>query len=178
MNARLAARGRARTLPGRNVRSPGEFIVQGGGMTIETQGVSDIGYFAVGFEPMDRIHREFHDLLVALGQPGDQGEILLSLHEHLLRHCAQEERWMLESRFPACACHQREHEMLLEVVAEVRRRFDAGDSEIVARLAHELPEWFEAHANAMDASLAVHLRNLEESRAAGTAPAASEAAAA
>ena len=72
---------------------------------------------------------------------------------------------MRESNFPACQCHQNEHEMLLEVIAEVRRRFDAGDSEIVARLAQELPQWFEVHANAMDAALAVHLREWE---AAGT----------
>jgi len=130
-------------------------------MADKTEGALDLGYYEVGFGPMDALHREFHDLLAALSQPGDEGEKLLALHEHLLRHCSQEERWMRETNFPACACHEREHEMLLEVVAEVRRRFDAGDTEIVARLAGELPGWFEAHANAMDAALAVHLRNLE-----------------
>jgi hemerythrin-like metal-binding protein len=130
-------------------------------MTIEAQMVSDFGYFEVGFEPMDAIHREFHDLLAALHQAGDEGEKLLALHEHLLRHCSQEERWMRDTSFPARAAHEREHEMLLEVVAEVRRRFDAGDSEVVTRLAQELPHWFELHANSMDAALAVHLRNLD-----------------
>jgi len=125
------------------------------------QAVSDFGYFEVGFAPMDAVHREFHGLLAALKEAGDEGEKLLALHEHLLRHCSQEERWMRESNFPACECHQREHEMLLEVVAEVRRRFDAGDSEIVGRLAQELPQWFELHANSMDAALAVHLRERE-----------------
>lgn len=127
-------------------------------MTNNEASVSDLGYFEVGYAPMDAVHREFHSLLTALQQPGDEGEKLLALHEHMLRHCAQEERWMRESNFPACQCHQREHEMLLEIIAEVRRRFDAGDSEIVARLAQELPQWFEVHANAMDAALAVHLR--------------------
>jgi len=122
----------------------------------------DYGYFEVGFEPMDVIHREFHDLVKALGEPGDEGETLLALHEHLLRHCAQEEHWMRTTDFPSCECHRREHEMLLEVVAEVRRRFDSGDTEIVARLARELPEWFAVHANAMDAGLALHLRNLAQ----------------
>ena len=127
-----------------------------------TQAAQDLGYFQVGFEPMDAIHREFYDLLAALAQPGDEGEKLLALHEHLLGHCAEEERWMEETRFPACECHKQEHEMLLEVVAEVRRRFDAGDCEIVSRLAQELPRWFEVHANAMDAGLAVHLRNVSQ----------------
>jgi len=130
-------------------------------MTSNEESVSDLGYFEVGYAPMDDVHREFHSLLTALQQPGDEGEKLLALHEHMLRHCAQEERWMRESNFPACQCHQNEHEMLLEVIAEVRRRFDAGDSEIVARLAQELPQWFEVHANAMDAALAVHLREWE-----------------
>jgi len=143
-------------------------------MTINEQAVSDIGYFEVGFEPMDSMHREFHDLLVALQQPGDEGEKLLALHEHLLRHCSQEERWMRESSFPACDCHDQEHEMLLEVVAEVRRRFDAGDSEIVVRLTQELPHWFEAHANTMDAALAVHLRDLAAASAPGAMRAGAE----
>ncbi|SPE20043.1 Bacteriohemerythrin (modular protein) [Burkholderiales bacterium] len=130
-------------------------------MTVNAQTGADFGYFEVGFEPMDALHREFHDLLAAMQQPGDEGEKLLALHEHLLRHCSQEERWMRESSFPARDCHESEHEMLLEVVAEVRRRFDAGDSEIVIRLAQELPHWFEVHANTMDAALAVHLRGLE-----------------
>jgi len=145
-------------------------------MSSNAQSVSDLGYFSVGYEPMDAIHREFHGLLAALDQPGDEGEKLLSLHEHLLRHCAQEERWMRESKFPAADSHMREHEMLLEVVAEVRRRFDAGDSEVVVRLAQELPQWFEVHANAMDAGLALHLRNIEEGTPALAADAAPETA--
>jgi hemerythrin len=118
-----------------------------------------IGFFEVGFEPMDELHAQFRDLLVALAGPGgDTGELLLALHEHLLRHCAVEEQWMTDSDFPSCACHRQEHEMLLEAVAEVRRRFDCGDLQVVQRLAEELPRWFEIHANTMDAALAFHMR--------------------
>lgn len=121
----------------------------------------DMSFFEVGFEPMDELHREFRDILVQLAAPGgaDYGDLLLKLHEHLLEHCRTEERWMKGSDFPSCACHRQEHEMLLEVVSEVRRRFDAGDVEVVQRLAVELPRWFEIHANTMDAALAVHLRD-------------------
>ncbi len=134
-------------------------------MMSDVQKGSDNGYFVVGYGPMDDIHREFHDMLAALEQPGDEGEKLLVLHECLLRHCAQEERWMRASNFPSRAAHEREHETILEVVAEVRRRFDAGDMEIVTRLAQELPQWFEEHANTMDSALAVHLREFEASNA-------------
>jgi hemerythrin-like metal-binding protein len=120
--------------------------------------IPDLGLYQVGYEPMDEIHREFHELLTALAQPGDEGEKLLALHEHLLHHCHEEERWMTESRFPSCACHRQEHAILLDVVAEVRRRFDAGDGDVVQRFAAELPGWFQTHANEMDAALALHLR--------------------
>jgi hemerythrin-like metal-binding protein len=89
---------------------------------------------------------------------GDYGSRLLDIHTHLLRHCADEERWMRESAFPDYEGHRREHDTLLEVVSEVRRRCDAGDVEIVARLADELPAWFEVHGNTMDAALAFHLK--------------------
>jgi len=119
-----------------------------------------MSFFEVGFEPMDQLHREFSDLLTALASPdgGDYGAHLLALHEHMLRHCAIEEQWMKGSDFPSRACHRQEHEMLLEVISEVRRRCDAGDVEVVQRLAAELPRWFEIHANTMDAALAFHLR--------------------
>jgi len=125
-----------------------------------TDGKQEMSFFEVGFEPMDELHREFRDLLIALASPegGDHGANLLALHEHLLHHCAIEEQWMKGSDFPSSACHHQEHEMLLEVISEVRRRCDAGDTEVVQRLAAELPRWFEIHANTMDAALAFHLR--------------------
>jgi hemerythrin len=45
------------------------------------------------------------------------------------------------------------------VISEVRRRCDAGDVEIVQRLAEELPTWFEVHGNTMDAALAFHMKS-------------------
>lgn len=119
--------------------------------------LTDVRTFLVGHDAMDELHREFHERLGAFGIPGDEGEKLLALHEHLLRHCAQEEHWMRETDFKACACHVGEHDMLLDVVSEVRRRFDAGDSEVVVRLYQELPQWFALHASTMDSALAEHL---------------------
>ncbi len=139
-------------------------------MTSEARSEPDQGCFRVGYEPMDEIHREFQDLLEVLAQPGDEGEKLLVLHECLLRHCAQEERWMRSTNFPSRTAHEREHETILEVVAEVRRRFDAGDIEIVSRLAQELPIWFEDHANTMDSALAVHLREIDAAGAGSAMP--------
>jgi len=119
-----------------------------------------LGFFDVGHEPIDRQHDQFCALMQALAQTEDFdfGPRLLDIHTHLLRHCADEERWMCETAFPAFAAHKQEHEALLEVVSEVRRRCDAGDVEIVSNFAAALPEWFGAHANTMDAALAFHLK--------------------
>jgi len=122
--------------------------------------VRNHAFFDVGYVPMDDLHDEFCTLMQALAdtRDGDYGSRLLDIHTHLLRHCADEERWMRESAFPDYEGHRREHDTLLEVVSEVRRRCDAGDVEIVARLADELPAWFEVHGNTMDAALAFHLK--------------------
>ncbi len=123
-------------------------------------GAPEIAFFAVGYAPMDELHEEFCDLLGALSAPteADYGLPLVAMHEHLLRHCAAEEKWMRDADFPAFDCHKGEHDMLLEVVSEVRRRYDAGDNDIVRRLASELPRWFEVHANTMDAALAFFMK--------------------
>jgi hemerythrin-like metal-binding protein len=123
-----------------------------------TSQANPVGRVELDFEPMDDMHREFHELVDALAQAGDEGDKLFALHEHLLRHCAQEEQWMSDYPPADCAGHRREHAMLLEVVSEVRRRFDAGDTEIVQRLAQELPPWFAAHVEGMDRKLADCLR--------------------
>jgi hemerythrin-like metal-binding protein len=129
-----------------------------------TDGAVQMGFFEVGYQPMDDLHREFRDLVIALAcsDAGDYGTSLLDLHEHLLRHCAVEERWMRGSDFPSSACHRQEHEMLLEVVSEERRRFEAGEVQTVQQLAAERPRWFEIHANTMDGALASHLRDRTE----------------
>ncbi len=127
-------------------------------MSLRVPDLTGFGSYEVGLEVMDESHREITALVDSLCEPGDQGEKLLALHELLLRHCADEERWMRESAYAGAAGHQREHEMLLEVVAEVRRRFDSGDAEAVERLARQMPQWLAHHGVSMDAELAAHLR--------------------
>jgi hemerythrin-like metal-binding protein len=127
-------------------------------MNVSAPDLAALGSYVVGYEPMDESHREISALVEGLGTAADQGERLLALHELLLRHCADEERWMRESAYPEAAAHQREHEMLLEVVAEVRRRFDSGDAEAVDRLARQMPLWLVRHGESMDTGLAAHLR--------------------
>lgn len=117
----------------------------------------------VGFKPIDDLHREFEDILDALNDPAeaDYGQHLLALHEHLLRHCATEERFMVQEDYPHAERHKRAHEHLLESVSDVRRRFDAGDIGAVKRYATELMSWFAIHAQSEDAQLAGFLKGVQ-----------------
>lgn len=114
----------------------------------------------VGFKPIDDVQREFDDIVAALNDPAeaDYGLHLLNLHEHMLRHTAIEERLMREENYDHFAPHKSEHDRFVERLAEMRRRFDAGDVDGVRRYAAELMGWFVVHAQAMDAPLARWLR--------------------
>lgn len=114
----------------------------------------------VGFKPIDDLHREFESIVSALRDPAeaDYGAHLLALHEHLLRHCATEETFMLQEDYAHYARHKRAHEHLLDSVSNVRRRVDAGDVDAVRRYADELMGWFEVHAQTEDAELAAFLK--------------------
>lgn len=114
----------------------------------------------LGYAPIDALHAEFDACVAALTDaPAERLPAALSaLRAHVLRHFGDEERWMRESAFPAFDCHQREHDKVLDVLAEVERRFTEGDEEVVRRLAAELPNWFALHATTMDAALVAWLR--------------------
>jgi hemerythrin len=114
----------------------------------------------VGFKPIDDLHHEFQSIVDALNDPAeaDYGEHLLALHEHMLRHTALEEQYMLQENYTHYGVHKREHDRFVERLAEMRRRFDAGDVEGIRRYANELMGWFAAHAHNQDAPLAAYLK--------------------
>lgn len=114
----------------------------------------------VGFKPIDDLHHEFQNIVDALNDPAeaDYGEHLLALHEHMLRHTALEEQYMLQENYPHYGVHKREHDRFVERLADMRRRFDAGDVDGVRHYAHELMGWFAAHAQNHDAQLAAYLK--------------------
>jgi hemerythrin len=116
----------------------------------------------VGFKPIDDLHREFEAILAALNDPAeaDYGAHLLALHEHLLRHCATEEQFMLQENYSHYARHKRAHEHLLDSVSDMRRKLDAGDVAAVRRYSADLMNWFAIHASSEDAELAAFLKGV------------------
>lgn len=109
---------------------------------------------------LDDTHREFVALLNALDAAAD-GDMLARMDAfiaHTEQHFAMEERWMTESAFPPYGCHKGEHDGILEVVREVRKRIAAGELHYGTTLATALAEWFPQHAQSMDAVLVLYLR--------------------
>lgn len=113
----------------------------------------------LGQPQMDTTHVEFVDLLVAFElalEGGDPGAALAALTEHTVAHFAQEERWMAALGFAPQNCHAFQHLSVLNVLREVQRlHAEAPDPALLQRLATELAQWFPAHAQSMDAALAL-----------------------
>ncbi|MDE2417601.1 MAG: hemerythrin [Burkholderiales bacterium] len=110
---------------------------------------------------MDTTHQEFVELLAEVVEASDQA--LLSkwaaLIDHTDDHFAREDKWMVDTGFSPDNCHSSQHSIILQVMREGGKRGLAGDLAVVRQMAHELGLWFPQHAQAMDASLALHLRS-------------------
>jgi len=111
---------------------------------------------SLSYEPMDDTHKEFVELCAALSEdnPATFLARLDALIVHSIAHFEQENQWMAEAAFPPAGCHRQEHEAVLEVMQEVRRRVELGEADLATRLAEELPLWFEHHVDTMDNMLA------------------------
>lgn len=110
---------------------------------------------------MDTTHQEFVELLADVVRAPDA--TLLSkwaaLIDHTDDHFGREDQWMLDTGFAASNCHSSQHSIILQVMREGGKRGLAGELAVVRQMAHELGLWFPQHAQAMDASLALHLRS-------------------
>jgi methyl-accepting chemotaxis protein len=117
------------------------------------------GAYAVGIASIDALHVELEERLAALmNAGGDADAALAALQEHLARHFGHEESLMKAADFPMADCHAREHQSVVDVVAEVRRRLAAGDAAPLGRLGPAMLDWFGVHASGMDAALAAYLK--------------------
>ena len=130
--------------------------------TLPAQGLPWTASLHTGNARMDETHHEFVEMLnEILATPQDQQ---LPLYQkfllHTVEHFAQEERWMLATGFAADNCHAGHHATILETMRAVESHYEAGDTDIISRLAEALAEWFPGHAASMDAGLAIHMQNV------------------
>ncbi|MDO8318490.1 hemerythrin domain-containing protein [Rhodoferax sp.] len=116
----------------------------------------------LGLPEMDATHHEFVDLLTHVVSAPDATLLPLwrELVAHTDAHFAREDRWMKTTGFSSTNCHTTQHQVVLQVMREGDKRGSAGELAVVRQMADELGTWFPMHAQAMDAALALHLRNV------------------
>lgn len=115
---------------------------------------------ALGVAEMDATHREFVDLVDALGQATDAEFPALfdHLREHSRLHFENEGKLMKACRFPAIGEHNSEHLRVLGELAAVGRSVAAGRLAMAREYVRNLPVWFATHLATMDSALAARLR--------------------
>lgn len=121
------------------------------------------GALALDFPMMDDTHHEFVDLLAKVHEAPDDTLIAhwTSLIAHTDDHFGREDEWMLSTRFASGNCHSMQHKVVLQVMREGLQHGQTGDLKMVRLMAGELALWFPQHAQAMDASLALHMRRVD-----------------
>ena len=117
---------------------------------------------ALNLPAMDDTHQEFVELLAKVENAPDAKllEQWTELIDHTDDHFGREDDWMQATRFASSNCHSMQHKVVLQVMREGLTRGQAGDLAVVRQMSHELAMWFPQHAQAMDASLALHLRRI------------------
>lgn len=114
----------------------------------------------VGLARIDEVHAEFVECYNALAS-ADESAFVAALDgfiEHCEAHFGMENDWMALTRFPGC--HRAEHDRVLQVMRDIRKRAERGDFALGRQLVREIPEWFRTHATGMDAALAFFLNSI------------------
>jgi hemerythrin len=111
---------------------------------------------ALGYPPMDEVHEEFAELLVAAAQASDAQlpARLQDIAGHCRSHFGLEQQWMDGSGYPGGECHAQEHAAVLASIDGARRRVAAGEVQVGRTLVAALQSWFPAHAQHLDSALA------------------------
>lgn len=65
---------------------------------------------------------------------------------------------MEQMSFPPTECHVKEHDGVLEIAHEVRKRAAAGETGFGRVLAQAVAQWFANHAASMDNVLALYMK--------------------
>ncbi len=114
----------------------------------------------LGFEPMDKVHRDFVDLL-ATAQNASDAQLpgaWLAVVEHTEDHFGREDEWMRRTHFSSAENHILQHRVVLNVLRDGIGMARAGEIERVREMASELAVWFAKHTQSLDAALALHMR--------------------
>ena len=112
----------------------------------------------VAIDFMNQDHDEFVALraalleLIASGMTDAIATLLDELHQHTIRHFADEEKLMQETDFPVYPVHKGEHDnVLADMAARIAHWQESGDHDTLQKwLDTAVGDWLVAHVNSMD----------------------------
>ena len=111
----------------------------------------------------DETHQEFIGYLSQIAELDGVDLLLVLDHfiEHTQAHFEQERLWMEDVSYAASSCHVDEHDSVLEICLEVRKRVVNGDTGFGQFLAHAVFEWFKEHVKSMNRALEGFFRDYD-----------------
>lgn len=118
--------------------------------------------YVLGIAQMDDTHREFAGLVNQM-ESADKSEFIslfIQLIQHTEAHFAAENQLMKETAFPAIREHMGEHDRVLGDLHRLGENVAQGKTAMGRAYAqHQLPDWFNLHAQTMDSALAAHMKH-------------------
>jgi len=112
---------------------------------------------SVEVDEMDAEHRRLIGLVNTLSEAMRSGrgrqEMIRTfdaLADYTRTHFASEERYMSSIGYPRLEEHRREHQELIDSVARLKRKFEAGDAVACMRVMGFLGEWVRRHIRKSD----------------------------
>ena len=121
--------------------------------------------FSVQNAEMDQQHQHLFGLLNKLHEAMGQGkskETLPRVFEELVRytqsHFAAEEALLQKYNYPGFVIHQRQHKDLITQVAELHKKFLAGDFSVSMQTRDFLKDWLAEHIKGSDQKYSMFLK--------------------
>lgn len=107
---------------------------------------------SIGIPEIDEQHKvlvellnNLHSAIVHRKAKDEIGETLDHLIEYTRVHFATEESVMNLFKYPEFEEHRKEHQKLIDEVADLKQRYDAGTQNLTMELLHFLKTWLQNH---------------------------------
>jgi len=113
--------------------------------------------YSVNVRQFDDQHRKLIELVNKLHDAMKQGkgsqilnDVLVSLAAYTQTHFSDEERVMLQNRFPGFSVHKKSHDQLVARVRDFQKEVEAGNATVSLSLMTFLKDWLLQHIQGVD----------------------------
>ena len=93
---------------------------------------------------------KLHDAVALRKGPKIQSDVLSSFAAYTQTHFSDEERVMMQNRYPGFHAHKKAHDQLVARVRAVQRQIEAGDGAVSPGVMNFLKDWLLDHIQGVD----------------------------